>query len=63
MQETNIERMKAARETAQRIIALCDSYERTPNQVTLNHFLASVEKLADLAEDIEVSQTLKALDG
>jgi hypothetical protein len=63
MQESNSERMMAARAAAQKIITLCDSYQRAPNQVTLNHFLASVEKLADLAEDIEVHQTLKALDG
>lgn len=63
MQDSNTERMMAARDTAEKIIALCDSYQRAPNQVTLNHFLASVERLADLAEDIEVSQTLKALDG
>ena len=63
MQDVNTERMMAACDTAQKIITLCDSYQRAPSQATLNHFLANVERLADLAEDIEVSQTLKALDG
>ena len=63
MPDPHLERIAKAREIAQQIVAVCDSYERTPSQVTLNHFLSNVERLADLAEDIEVSQTLKALDG
>jgi hypothetical protein len=63
MLDTNTDRIVAARDTAQKIITLCDSYQRAPSQVILNHLLANVEKLADLAEDIEVIQTLKALDG
>jgi hypothetical protein len=57
------ERMAAAKEIALKIIDLCDSYERSPSQTAINRFLVSVERLADLAEDVEVEQTLKALDG
>lgn len=56
------ESMKEARDIAQTIIGLCDTYEQKPNQTTMNLFLASVERLASLAEDIEVQQTQKALD-
>ena len=62
MDNSNIERIDAARETAQKIITICDSYQRAPCQATLNHFLASVERLADLAEDMDVQETLKMLD-
>jgi hypothetical protein len=57
------ERMAAAGEVAQKIAALCADFNKAPNQTTMNLFLASVERLATLAEDIEVQQTLKALDG
>jgi hypothetical protein len=63
LMQTYRESMKAAREIAQTIIGLCDTYEQKPNQTTMNLFLASVERLANLAEDVEVHQTLKALDG
>ena len=63
MQDPNLERIIRGRDIARKIVAVCDSYERTPGQVTLNHFLSNVERLADLAEDIEVAQTIKALDG
>ncbi len=56
------ERMAAAKEIAQKIVVLCESYSKTPNPTTINQFLMSVERLADLAEDIEVQQTQKALD-
>jgi hypothetical protein len=63
MPDPNLERITKARDIAQQIIIVCDHYQRVPSQVTLNHFLSNVERLADLAEDIEVAQTLKALDG
>lgn len=63
MQDPNLERIIAARDIAQKIVAVCDNYQRAPGQATLNHFLSNVERLADIAEDIEVTQTIKALDG
>lgn len=57
------ERMAAAREIVQMILALCDSYERNPSPMTINRFLTGVERLAELAEDIEAEQISKALDG
>lgn len=57
------ERMQAAGVIARKIIDLCQSFEATPTQTTINRFLMSVERLADLAESIEVEQTAKALDG
>lgn len=57
-----IERMQAAKEIAQQIVKLCEAYERTASQTTVNKFVVSVERLADLAEDIEVDQTTQILD-
>jgi hypothetical protein len=57
-----LERLLAAKEIAASIITLCESYEKGPTQTAINRFLVSVERLADLAEDIEVMQTLRALD-
>ena len=62
MQNVYGERMATAKEIAETVIILCDTFSKTPNQTTMNLFLASVERLANLAEDIEVQQTLKALD-
>ena len=56
------ERMAAAGEIATTIAKLCADFAKTPNQTTVNLFLASVERLAGLAEDVEVQQTLNALD-
>lgn len=63
MPDLHAERMAAAREIAEKIVAVCAAYERAPSQTTINLFLQSVERLANLAEDIEVQQTLRALDG
>jgi hypothetical protein len=62
MPDAFLERILAAKEIAENIIDLCESYETSPNQTAINRFLVSVERLADLAEDIEVQQTLNALD-
>lgn len=61
-QDPYLERMMAAREIARKIITLCNSYERSPSQMTINRFLISTERLVELAEDIEVEQTVKMLD-
>ena len=57
------ERIMAAKDIAQKIVALCESYERAPSQMVVNKLLTSVEHLADLAEDIEADQTNRILDG
>jgi len=57
-----LERIQAAKVIAQKVVALCESYEEAPSQVIVNTLLTSVERLADLAEDIEVEQTNKILD-
>jgi|GEM_PF-5671710 len=62
MQDPYVERIQAAKDIAQKIVALCESYEKSPSQMTVNKFLVSVERLADIAEDIEVEQTVKLLD-
>ena len=62
MQDPYLDRVTAAKEIAQQIVVLCESYEAAPSQIAINHLLASAERLADLAEDIDVQQTLKALD-
>ncbi len=62
MQNPYAERIATARGIAQTILALCDSYEHAPSPMTINRFLTCVEQLADLAEDIEVEQIIKALD-
>jgi len=62
MEDPNLARLAAAKKIASAIISTCDSYEQAPSQTTVNRFLSSVEELADLAEDLEVQQTLKVLN-
>jgi hypothetical protein len=56
------ERMMAAKEITQKILQLIETYEKGPTQMTMNKFLVSVERLADIAEDIEVEQQIHILD-
>lgn len=61
MLDPYLERMLAAKQIAQKILVLCESYEQTPSPMTINRFLTSAERLADLAESIDTEQTVKAL--
>ncbi len=56
------ERVQVAKEMALAIVATCQSYEQTGSPSTLNRFLGQVERLADVAEGIEVERTVRALD-
>lgn len=56
------ERMQAAREMALAIAASCQSYAESASPATVNRFLDQVERLADVAEAIEVERTVQALD-
>jgi hypothetical protein len=62
MEDPNLARMAEARKIASTIVSICNSYEQAPSQNTINRFLRSVEALADLAEDLEVQQTLRVLN-
>jgi hypothetical protein len=62
MEDPNLARMAEARKIASTIVPICNSYEQAPSQNTINRFLRSVEALADLAEDLEVQQTLRVLN-
>jgi hypothetical protein len=62
MSDPYAEPMAKAKATAQAIVAACAQYEMAPSPATLNQFLSGVEKLADIAEDIEVARTVAALD-
>ena len=61
-QDRYSERMSAAKEMAQAIVATCLSYEQAASPVTVNRLLQQVELLADLAESLEVERTIRALD-
>ena len=61
MPDPYLERLAAARQIAEKILVLCASYEQSPNPTTINRFLVSVERLADLAESIDAEQTVRAL--
>ncbi len=52
----------AAKDMAQAIVATCQAYERAASPATLNVLLQQVELLADLAEDLDVARTTRALD-
>jgi hypothetical protein len=62
MEDPYRERVMQAKEIAQQVVDLCVNYACAPNQTTINRLLLSVEHLSDVAEAIEVEQTIKALD-
>jgi hypothetical protein len=62
MQDPYLDRIMVMREIAQKIIDMCDRYKSAPGSATMNRLLAGVERMADLAEEIEVERTVKALD-
>jgi hypothetical protein len=63
MHDPYLERVIAAKEIAGQIIAACDSYARSPSSAAINRLLDKAERLADLAEGLEVEQRINVLDG
>lgn len=57
-----LDRIMVVRDLARQIAALCESYQRAPAGREINRLLISVERLADIAETIEVDRTNRALD-
>lgn len=62
MSDQYAKRIASARVIAESVVAACLQYEEKPSQAALNQFLSGVERLADVAEDIEVARTVASLD-